>query len=170
MDVKQLIGSVIETIIKVVVAVFLIMFVYDKAMQAYDYGYRIFAEAPLTVGEGRTISIAVEQDESVKEIGEKLQQRGLIRDANLFFLQELVSEHHGQIQPGIYDLNTSMTTEEMITVMSAEPIETKEEKGASGDNIPIGEEEDEEEMSDDDIFDGMSDEIPDDESAVSDEE
>ena len=94
MDVKQLIGSVVETIIKVVVAVFLIMFVYEKALQAYDYGYRIFAEAPLTVGEGRTISIAVEQDESVKEIGEKLQQRGLIRDANLFFLQELVSEHH----------------------------------------------------------------------------
>lgn len=169
MDVKQLIGSVIETIIKVVVAVFLIMFVYDKALQAYDYGYRVFAEEPLTVGEGRTISIAVEQDESVKEIGEKLQQRGLIRDANLFFLQELVSEHHGQIQPGIYDLNTSMTTEEMITVMSAEPIETEDEEGASSDNIPIDEEENEEEMSDD-IFDGMSDEIPDDESAVSGEE
>lgn len=164
MDVKQLIGSVIETIIKVAVVVFLIMFVYDKAMQAYDYGYRIFAEAPLTVGEGRTISIAVEQDESVKDIGEKLQQRGLIRDANLFFLQELVSENHGQIQPGIYDLNTSMTTEEMITVMAAEPIEIKEES-ASDDNIPMGEMEDDEGM-----FDDIFDEMPDDEGAVSDEE
>lgn len=169
MDVKQLIGSVIETIIKVVVAVFLIMFVYDKALQAYDYGYRIFAEAPLTVGEGRTISIAVEQDESVKDIGEKLQQRGLIRDANLFFLQELVSEHHGQIQPGIYDLNTSMTTEEMITVMAAEPVEIEEEQEASNDNIPMSEMEDEEEMFDD-IFDEMPDEIQDDEGMISDEE
>lgn len=169
MDVKQLIGSVIETIIKVVVVVFLIMFVYDKALQAYDYGYRIFAEAPLTVGEGRTISIAVEQDESVKEIGEKLQQRGLIRDANLFFLQELVSEHHGQIQPGIYDLNTSMTTEEMITVMAVEPIEIEEGEGASNDNIPMGEMEDEEEIFDD-VYDGASDEIPDDGGMISDEE
>ena len=169
MDVKQLIGSVVETIIKVVVAIFLIMFVYEKAMQAYDYGYRIFAEAPLTVGEGRTISIAVEPDESVKEIGEKLQQRGLIRDANLFFLQELVSEHHGQIQPGIYDLNTSMTTEEMITVMAAEPIEIEEKEGTAGDNIPIDEVEDEEEMSED-IFDELPDEISDDEGMISDEE
>lgn len=169
MDVKQLIGSVIEMIIKVVVAVFLVMFVYDAALRAYDYGYRVFAEAPLTVGEGRTISIAVEQDESVKEIGEKLQQRGLIRDAKLFFLQELVSEHHGKIQPGIYDLNTSMTTEEMITVMAAEPADTEEKESASNDNIPIGEAEEEEEMSDD-IFDEMSDEISDDEGMASDEE
>lgn len=169
MDIKQLIGSVIETIIKVVVVVFLIMFVYDKALQAYDYGYRIFAETPLTVGEGRTISIAVEQDESVKDIGEKLQQRGLIRDANLFFFQELVSEHHGQIQPGIYDLNTSMTTEEMITVMAAEPIEIEEDKGASNDEIPIGEMEADEGMFDD-MFYEMPDEIPDNEGVVSDEE
>ena len=127
MNVKQMIGSVIELIIKAVAVIFLIMFVYDTALKAYDYGYRVFAEEPLTVGEGRTISISVDQDESVRDIGKKLQERGLIRDANLFILQELVSEHHGQIQPGIYDLNTSMTGEEMLTIMSAEPKETEEE-------------------------------------------
>lgn len=127
MNVKHVIGSVIEIVIKTVAVIFLIMFVYDAALKAYDYGYRIFAEEPLTVGEGRTISISVEQDESVRDIGKKLQERGLIRDANLFILQELVSEHHGQIQPGIYDLSTSMTGEEMLTVMSAEPKETEEE-------------------------------------------
>ena len=127
MDVKQLVVSIIETVIKIVVAVFVIMFVYDTAVTAYDYGYRVFAEEPLTVGEGRTISIYIREDDSVKDIGETLANKGLIRDANLFVVQELLSEHHGKILPGIYDLNTSMSTEEMMGIMATEPEDAEEE-------------------------------------------
>ena len=157
MNVKQMIGSVIEIVIKAVAVIFLVMFVYDTALKAYDYGYRVFAEEPLTVGEGRTISISVDQDESVRDIGKKLQERGLIRDANLFILQELVSEHHGQIQPGIYDLNTSMTGEEMLTVMSAETKVTEEETDIYSGDI----EDDMSEISED-MLEDDSDEILDD--------
>lgn len=135
MDIKQLIGSAIETIIKIVIAVFLVMFVYDTVIKAYDYGYRVFAEEPMTAGEGRTISISVGEGDSVRDIGNNLEEKGLIRDGNLFFIQELLSEYHGDIKPGIYDLNTSMTSAEMMEIMSAEPEE--EEEGASTDNVPI---------------------------------
>lgn len=138
MDIKQLIGSVVETVIKIAAVVFLVSFVYDTAVKAYDYGYRVFAEEPVTVGEGRTISISVGAGDSVKDIGKNLEEKGLIRDANLFFVQELLSEYHGKIIPGIYDLNTSMTNEEMLEIMSSEPIE-EEDTGASTDNVPIGE-------------------------------
>ena len=138
MDIKQLIGSVVETVIKIAAVVFLVSFVYDTAVKAYDYGYRVFAEEPVTVGEGRTISISVGAGDSVKDIGKNLEEKGLIRDANLFFVQELLSEYHGKIIPGIYDLNTSMTNDEMLEIMSSEPIE-EEDTGASTDNVPIGE-------------------------------
>lgn len=141
MDIKQLIGSAIETIIKIVIAVFLVMFVYDTVIKAYDYGYRVFAEEPMTTGDGRTISISVGEGDSVRDIGNNLEEKGLIRDGNLFFIQELLSEYHGDIKPGIYDLNTSMTSAEMMEIMSAEP-EEEEESGASTDNVPIQEEED----------------------------
>lgn len=127
MDIKQLIGSIVETCIKVVVVVFIVMFVYNTAIKAYDYGYRVFAEEPMTFGEGRTISIYVGNEDSVKDIGENLQEKGLIRDANLFYIQELLSEYHGKIQPGIYDLNTSMKTEEMLELMTADYVEPEEE-------------------------------------------
>ena len=127
MDVKQLVVSIIETVIKIVVSVFVIMFVYDTAVKAYDYGYRVFAEEPMTVGEGRTISIYVREEDSVKDIGKTLEDKGLIRDANLFVVQELLSEHHGKIIPGIYDLNTSMSTEEMLGIMATEPDDAEEE-------------------------------------------
>ena len=138
MDIKQLIASAVETIIKIAAVVFLVSFVYDAAVKAFDYGYRVFAEEPMSVGEGRTISISVGAGDSVRDIGKNLEEKGLIRDANLFFVQELLSEYHGKILPGIYDLNTSMTNEEMLEMMSSEP-EEEEDTGASTDNVPIGE-------------------------------
>lgn len=137
MDIKQLAASAIETIIKIAVAVFLISFVYETAVKAYDYGYRVFAEDPVTVGDGRTISIAVEPDDSVRDIGKNLEEKGLIRDANLFFVQEMLSEYHGKIQPGIYDLNTSMKSSEMLEIMSEESAEGEEENKGSTDNAPV---------------------------------
>lgn len=125
MNAKQLVASITETIVKVVIAVFIIMFVYDTGVKAYDFGYRVFAEEPMTTGEGRIISVYIEEGDSAKDIGVNLQEKGLIRDANLFFVQELLSENHGQIKPGIYDLNTSMSSSEMITIMSTEAEETE---------------------------------------------
>ena len=148
MDIKQLIGSVIETIIKIAAVVFLVSFVYETAVKAYDYGYRVFAEEPVSVGEGRTISISVGAGDSVRDIGKNLEEKGLIRDANLFFVQELLSEYHGKILPGIYDLSTSMTNDEMLEIMSSEP-EEEEDTGASTDNVPIGEVEGDAEGADD---------------------
>lgn len=120
MNAKAIIGATVELIIKVGVFVVIVMFILNTSIKAYDYGYRVFAEEPVTVGEGRTISVIVEETDSVKEVGEMLQEKGLIRDANLFLAQELLSEYHGKIQPGIYDLSTSMTSEEMLSIMAAD--------------------------------------------------
>jgi UPF0755 protein len=80
----------------------------------------VFAEEPVSAGEGRTISVIVEQDDSIMDVGEMLEEKGLIRDAKLFAIQEFLSEYHGEIQPGIYDLSTSMTSQEMLAVMAAD--------------------------------------------------
>lgn len=127
MSIKQMIVATIELIFKVVIFVFIVMFIFRTSVTAYNYGFRVFAEEPMSLGEGRTISVYVENVDSVKEIGKMLQERGLIRDANLFVIQEFLSENHGKLQPGIYDLNTTMTSQEMIAVMAAQP-ETEEEE------------------------------------------
>jgi UPF0755 protein len=71
------------------------------------------------------------------EVGEILQEKGLIRDAKLFYLQELFSNYHGKLQPGIYELSNSMTPEEMMAVMAAnapDEIEGEEEVTVSGNS------------------------------------
>ena len=127
MSIKSIIGSTVELIIKVVALVFIASYIIKTAVAAHDYGYRIFTEAPVSLGEGRVISVSVEEPVSVRDVGQMLEERGLIRDANLFVIQELLSEDHGKIQPGIYDLSTSMTAQEMMAVMAADAPEEDEE-------------------------------------------
>lgn len=126
MDLRDFIGGTAQLIIKLVAFAFIIMYIFRFSAMAYDYGYRVFTEEPMSLGEGRTISVYIENDQSVMDVGDMLQEKGLIRDAKLFFVQELLSEHHGNIQPGIYDLSTSMTPEEMLAVIAQKP-ETEEE-------------------------------------------
>ena len=67
MSAKQIVGTTAEFIIKAIIFVLIVMFVYRTAVTAYDYGYRVFAEEPVSEGEGRTLSVYVEQDDSVKD-------------------------------------------------------------------------------------------------------
>lgn len=127
MKMKYVIGSLAELIIKVAAFIFIAMFVARTATAAYEYGFRVFAEGPVEAGEGRVISVSISAGDTAREVGEMLQERGLIRDANLFRIQELLSEHHGKIQPGIYDLSTSMTAQDILAVIAVAP-ETDEEE------------------------------------------
>ena len=90
---------------------------------AYDYGYRIFQEPPVAEAPGYDIEVQITMGKGAKEIGELLEQKGLIRDANLFYIQNLLSHYKGELNPGVYTLNTSMTMQEMMEVMSADVAE-----------------------------------------------
>lgn len=123
---KYLVGAVVEAIIKVIVIAVVVMFVFRTATTAYEFGYKVFADKPVSASGGRTITVGIAESASVKDIAEMLQEKGLIEDAKLFVVQEFLSAYHGEILPGIYDLSTTMTAEEMLAVMStpAEEMET----------------------------------------------
>lgn len=121
MNIKYFIGATAQIIIKVALFAFIIMYIFRWATAAYDYGYRVFTEPPMSFGDGRIISVYVENNSSALDVGEMLQEKGLVRDGRLFMIQELLSEHHGNIQPGVYDLNTNMTAQEILEVIAQEP-------------------------------------------------
>ncbi len=126
MNIKEILGTTVQIIVKVAIFAIIIMYVFRAAVAAYDYGYRVFTEEAVSTGEGRIISVSIEGSQSVLDVGNMLQEKGLIRDGKLFVIQELLSENHGNIQPGVYDLNTSMTAQEMLEVIAVKP-ETDEE-------------------------------------------
>lgn len=140
MNGKYLVGAVIEAVIKVIVIAVVVMFVFRTATTAYDFGYKVFADKPVSVSGGRTITVGIAESASVKDIAQMLEEKGLIEDARLFVVQELLSAYHGEILPGIYDLSTSMTAEEMLAVMSTPSEESKEEDDDVGESVEESEE------------------------------
>ena len=123
-----LITAAVETIIKVVVLAAVVVFIVRGASKAYDFGYRVFADEPISVSGGRTITVGISENMSVKDIALMLEEKGLIEDADLFVVQELLSAYHGELRPGIYDLGTDMTATQMMEIMSASGQETEEDK------------------------------------------
>ncbi len=128
MKARYLITVAVETIIKVVVLAAVVVFIVRGASKAYDFGYRVFADEPISVSGGRTITVGISENMSVKDIALMLEEKGLIEDADLFVVQELLSAYHGELRPGIYDLGTDMTATQMMEIMSASGQETEEDK------------------------------------------
>lgn len=134
MNARYLVAAMIETIIKIAVLAAVVVFVFRGATQAYDFGYRVFADEPVSVSGGRTITVGISENASVKEIAEMLEEKGLIEDSRLFVVQEFLSAYHKEILPGIYDLSTDMTAEQMLEVMSTPAQEGGEQQDTqSGD-------------------------------------
>lgn len=128
MNVKYLIITMLETIVKIVILAAVVVFVFRTSTQAYDFGYRVFADEPMSVSGGRTITVGIAEDASLKEIANMLEEKGLIEDANLFIVQELLSAYHRKILPGIYDLSTDMKAEQMLEILSTSTEEEGEEE------------------------------------------
>ncbi len=92
----------------------------------YDFGYRVFTEGPVEEEPGTDVTVDVTGNLSEYQIGKLLKKEGLIRDANLFYVQLRMSAYHGKLKTGTYTLNTSMTAKDMMVVMAAESEESTE--------------------------------------------
>lgn len=128
MKASHVFNAIFSIILKVVVVVGSILVIYRGATTAYDYGYRLFTEPPVSEGTGREVTVSITSGKKAKEVGELLESKGLIRDAKLFYMQELFSDYHGKIKPGIYTLNSSMTAEEILEVICQPEAEEESEE------------------------------------------
>lgn len=137
MKTNDFIIAVLSLILKVVVMIFLVVAVYRMAQTAYDYGYRVFEEPPMSTV-GREVTVTITKDMSPKKMGELFYSKGLIRDEKLFWLQYYASEYREDLKSGDFVLSTAMTVEEMMKVMTEEPVVVQEET-QEGELAPIEE-------------------------------
>lgn len=119
--------SIISVVVHILITLVVLIVIYAGAMRCYDFGYRIFTDTPMSLEPGRDVTVIINEGNSTKQIGTLLKENGLIKDVGVFVVQEKLYEYSGEIKPGVYVLNTSMTAEEMIAVMSGNMVEGKKE-------------------------------------------
>lgn len=97
----------------------------------YEFGYRVFTEPAVAEEPGRDVLIQIKEGMSKHEIGQMLEQRGLVRDGNLFWIQLMLSAYADKMKPGVYTLNTSMDAKELMYTVAGAAAQEDTEAEAS---------------------------------------
>ena len=127
MDVNKVIYKFIRFAFSIMLALLIIYGTVRVSLISYDFGYRVFTESAIDEIPGTDIVVTIGESMGAEEIGQVLEENGLVRDKNLFFLQLKLSAYSNKIRPGMYTLNTSMTPKEMMIIMSTVPEEDTQE-------------------------------------------
>lgn len=127
MKLNKVIFKFVSVSFSVLLLLLIVVGLLELGSFSYDFGYRVFTEAAVDEEPGKDVVVQVTSGMSEREIGKLLKENGLIRDDNLFYVQLKLSAYSGKLEPGIYTLNTSMTGEDMITVLAAGTEESTEQ-------------------------------------------
>ncbi len=127
--IKNVILTFLGMLVRILIVLVALYYIYKLAFVAYDFGFKVFTEEPVSTGDGLEVVVHIPEGASALEIGEILEERGLIDDKRLFLVRSLLSAYRGKMQGGTYTLNTSMKSEDMMKVMSPSEDEEKESDG-----------------------------------------
>lgn len=127
MNIKKAALTVLSITLNIVVTALIIIGLSRLGTAAYHYGHSVFHAEAMDPAPGRQVNVSVEKGASVGEIGQLLQEKGLVEDWKLFYIQARLSKYYDTMSAGEYTLTTAMTPKEMMAVMSGETLEEEEE-------------------------------------------
>ena len=116
--------TVLKTVVKVLLAVLLCLLAYLAVTGAYRFGYQVFNKEGMEPSPGRTVEVTVEEGASSLQVGQLLEEKGLIQDKWIFAVQKLFYGY--SIYPGTYELNTSMSSQDILKAFNIAPADTGE--------------------------------------------
>lgn len=121
-EINRITTTIIRISIKLMVAALLILLLYEAVAKGFAFGYEIFYAQAAEASPGRTVTITVKEGETVEEAAKELSAKGLIDNRFAFLFQSRFYDY-GTIYPGVYELNTSMTSKEILQELNEKPQE-----------------------------------------------
>ena len=120
----KVVMRVLSISITVLFCVLVVCGLYQIGLKCYDFGYRVYTEPAVSQGEGTEKIVQITEDMTTKGLAELLEEKGLVRDARLFYFQAKLSGF--DLQPGVYKVSTSMTARELMAAMTPTEEEAEE--------------------------------------------
>lgn len=129
MNTNKVVLSVVSISIRLIIIFLVVFFVFQGGRRAYQFGKAVFVEKAVATEENsREVTVTISQGDSKMDIGNMLERIGLIENAKVFYVQALLSENGHNLKPGKYKLNTSMTSEDIMSAIASQSNE-KEKAG-----------------------------------------
>ncbi len=119
--------NIIKKAIYLIAMVVIVILLVRGAAKAYDFGHAVFMDESMTSKEdARDVTITIAEGDSVLDIGNMLERRGLIQDAYVFLAQSYCYEAGRKLVPGSYDLTTDMNAKEIMNAIVTQSSQTKD--------------------------------------------
>ena len=118
----KVVMRVLSISITVLFCLLVVCGLYQVGIKCYDFGYRVYTEPAVSQDKGTEQIVQITENMKAKELADLMEEKGLVRDARLFYLQEKLSGF--KLEPGVYKVSTSMTARELMAAMT--PVEEEE--------------------------------------------
>ena len=107
-------------VLKLLLLVVLVFLLSSWGRSAYKFGFDVFAQRALSSPPGKDVAVTLDNGMTGREIAQILEDKGLVRDADVFYIQMLLSKEKDKLKKGSYLLNTSQTPEEILKALSGQ--------------------------------------------------
>lgn len=123
-EINRITTAIIRISMKLIVYALIILLLYEAVVKGYAFGHQIFFAEAVEAEPGHDMTVTIEPDTSVNEAAKLLADDGLIGSEFAFIFQSKFYDYD-TVYPGVYDLNTSMTSKEILQALNVKP-ETEE--------------------------------------------
>ena len=107
-------------IFRIVLYLCVIVLIFWIGKSTYQFGYDVFNQLAMSPENGQEVTVVIKDASSVYKIGKTLESKGLIKDAKVFYVQELFSNYRGQLRPGRYLLSTAYTPTRIMGILAGD--------------------------------------------------
>jgi len=116
--IRRMSMTVISASIKIVITICVLVGLYYVGARGFEFGVSLFSPVAMEEAPGTVVNVTFGKATDGKAAGELLEEKGLIKDSLVFYIQSLLYGY--DIAEGTYELNTSMTSEEILQIVGFE--------------------------------------------------
>lgn len=118
-EINKITGTIIGISGKLIVYAVVILLLFEGITRGYAFGHDIFYATAMEEAPGTPKTVTIPKGYTSSEAAEVLRDAGLIDNMLAFQIQKLFYDY--DIHPGTYELNTSMTSKEILQELNTEP-------------------------------------------------
>ncbi len=126
-DINRVTTAIIRISVRLICLALVILVLYEGITRGYAFGHAVFYEEAVEAPPGTDKTVTVKDGDGANQIAELLMDEGLIANEFAFIFQSRFYEYDN-FYPGTYQLNTSMTSKEILQELNTKP-ETGEDEG-----------------------------------------
>jgi UPF0755 protein len=115
-EINKVTGTIISVAGKLIFYAVVVLLLVEGCTRGYAFGHAIFCPTAMEATPGTDKVVTITDGQSTGDVASMLRSRGLIDSELILQIQKRFYEY--EFHPGTYELNTSMTSMEILLVLN----------------------------------------------------